>query len=147
MSANPQLVVPALGGFYRALTPVTEVLIRAAAGLSLAAHGYPKLFGATAANAAFFEQAGFHPALFWTLFTGATEFFGGLFLAAGLLTRIVSIPILIFLLVAVGFHAGNGFYWNRLGFEYPLFWSIVVFHFLVRGGGGWSLDAWIGREI
>jgi len=28
-----------------------------------------------------------------------------------------------------------------------LFWAIVVFHFLIRGGGRWSLDAMIGREI
>jgi len=28
-----------------------------------------------------------------------------------------------------------------------LFWSIVVLHFLVRGGGAWSLDAMVGREV
>jgi len=47
----------------------------------------------------------------------------------------------------VNFHSANGFYWNKLGFEYPLFWAIVVFYFLVRGGGKYSLDAVIGREI
>lgn len=145
--SETRLLIPALGGVYRALAPVTELLIRLCAGLSLAAHGFPKLFGATAANAAFFEQAGFHPALFWTILTGCTEFFGGLFLALGLLTRLAAGPVLVFLLVAVSFHFQNGFYWNKLGFEYPLFWSIVVFHFLVRGGGKCSLDAWIGREV
>lgn len=147
MSQNTRLMIPALGRLYQLLTPLTEPLIRLVAGLSLAAHGYPKLFGATAANAAFFEKAGFHPALFWTILTGSTEFFGGLCLALGLLTRVVSVPILVFLLTAISFHAPNGFYWNRLGFEYPLFWSIVVFYFLVRGGGRWSLDAAIGREV
>lgn len=142
-----RLLIPALGSLYRTLAPVTEVLIRLCAGLSLAAHGFPKLFGGTAANAAFFEQAGFHPAIFWTLLTGCTEFFGGLCLALGLLTRLAAGPVLVFLLVAVSFHFQNGFYWNKLGFEYPLFWAIVVFHFLVRGGGPWSLDAWIGREV
>lgn len=142
-----RLVFPALDGIYRRLTPVTEVLIRLCAGLSLAAHGFPKLFGETAANAAFFEQAGFRPALFFTIMTGCVEFFGGICLAAGLLTRLVAVPILIFLIVAVIFHTQYGFYWNKLGFEYPLFWSIVVFHFLVRGGGVWSLDAAIGREV
>lgn len=142
-----RLLIPALGGVYRTLWPVTEVMIRVCAGLSLAAHGYPKLFGATAANAAFFEQAGFHPPLFWAILTGCTEFFGGLCLALGLLTRLAAGPVLVFLLVAVSFHYANGFYWNKLGFEYPLFWAIVVFHFLVRGGGPWSLDALIGREV
>lgn len=142
-----RLLIPALGGIYRSLWPVTEVLIRLCAGLSLAAHGFPKLFGATAANAAFFAQAGFHPPLFWTILTGCTEFFGGLCLALGLLTRLAAGPVLVFLLVAVSFHYPNGFFWNKLGFEYPLFWAIVVFHFLVRGGGPWSLDALIGREV
>jgi putative oxidoreductase len=147
MPESPRLLIPALGRLYDCLAPFTALFIRVVAGVSLAAHGFPKLFGATAANAAFFEQAGFHPALFWTVLTGCVEFFGGVCLAAGLLTRVVAVPILVFLLVAVSFHWANGFYWNRLGFEYPLFWSIVVLHFLVHGGGRWSIDALIGREV
>lgn len=147
MASENRLVIPALGRVYAALAPFTELAIRLMAGLSLAAHGYPKLFGATAANAAFFAQAGFHPPLFWTILTGCTEFIGGLCLATGLMTRVVSVPILVFLITAISFHAANGFYWNKLGFEYPLFWAIVVFHFLVHGGGRWSLDALIGREV
>lgn len=147
MQREPRFLIPALGVLYSRLAPVTEALVRLCAGLSMAAHGYPKLFGATAANAAFFEQAGFHPALFWTILTGVTEFGGGLFLAFGLLTRLVAGPILVFLAVAVSFHAANGFYWNNLGFEYPLFWALVVLHFMMRGGGRYSLDRLIGREI
>lgn len=147
MPDQPRLLIPALGPLYRALAPVTETLVRLCAGLSLAAHGYPKLFGETAANAAFFEQAGFHPALFWTILTGLTEFGGGLCLAFGFLTRLAALPVLVFLMVAVNFHAANGFYWNKLGFEYPLFWALVVLHVLVRGGGRWSVDRVIGREV
>ena len=147
MQGEPRLLIPALGGLYSRLAPVTEALVRLCAGLSLAAHGYPKLFGATAANVAFFEQAGFHPALFWTILTGLTEFGGGLCLAFGLLTRLAAVPVLVFLAVAISFHAANGFYWNNLGFEYPLFWALVVLHFMVRGGGRFSLDRLIGREI
>lgn len=142
-----RLLIPALGGIYRTLAPVTEVAIRVCAGLSLAAHGYPKLFGGTAAAAAFLEKAGFSPGYLWAILTGCTEFFGGLFLALGLLTRLTAVPVLVFLLTAIVFHSANGFYWNNLGFEYPLFWAIVVFHFLVRGGGAYSLDAAIGSEV
>jgi putative oxidoreductase len=147
MNGEPRLLIPALGGLYSTVAPITEPLIRLCAGLSMAAHGYLILFAARDANIAFFAQAGFHPAVFWTIVTGATQFLGGLCLAAGLLTRLAAVPVLIFLLVAIKFHAPNGFAWNNLGFEYPLFWSIVVFHFLVRGGGRWSLDRAIGREI
>ena len=147
MTGEPRLLIPALGRLYEALAPVTEPLIRLCAGLSMAAHGYLILFGARDANIAFFAQAGFHPAAFWATAAGITQFCGGLCLAAGLLTRLVAAPVLVFLLVAIQFHAANGFYWNKLGVEYPLFWAIVVFHFLVRGGGRWSLDRAIGREI
>ncbi len=54
MPNETRLVMPALGGLYGRLAPVTETLVRLCACLSLAAHGYPKLFGATEANAAFF---------------------------------------------------------------------------------------------
>ncbi len=147
MPDRPRLLIPALGPLYRALAPVTGTLVRVCAGLSLAAHGFPKLFGGTASNAAFFEQAGFHPALFWTILTGLTEFGGGLCLALGFLTRLAAVPVLVFLLVAVSFHAANGFYWNNLGFEYPLFWALVVLHIMMRGGGPWSIDRIIGREV
>jgi putative oxidoreductase len=146
MGRDPALVFPALGGVYGALTPVTEPLIRIVAGLSLVAHGVPK-FTAMAANAAFFEKAGFAPGLLWAWIVGVTETAGGLCLALGLLTRIVSLPILIFLLTAVAYHWQFGFYWNQRGFEYPLFWAIVVFHFLIHGGGRWSIDRRLGCEV
>jgi putative oxidoreductase len=143
----PRLFVPALGAIYRALAPFTEPAIRVVAGLSLAAHGYPKLFVNPEANAAFFEKAGFEPGLFWAIVVGLTETVGGLCLATGFLTRLVAVPILIFLLTAITYHWQFGFYWNARGIEYPLFWSIVVLHFLVRGGGDYSIDWRLGREL
>jgi putative oxidoreductase len=146
MGAQPHLLIPALGPLYRAVAPVTEFLIRLVAGASLVAHGYPK-FVAVEQTAQYFEKIGFSPGLFWSMTVGLTEVIGGLCLAAGFLTRLVCVPVLIFLITAVVFHSQYGFYWNQRGFEYPLFWSIVVFHFLVHGGGRWSIDHWLGREI
>jgi len=147
MPDSSRLIIPALGGLYHALAPVTEPLIRLVAGLSLAAHGYAILFGNHAAFADFFEDAGFAPGMLWVWVIGLTQFVGGIFLGLGLLTRVVAVPILVFLLTAVVYHWQFGFYWDIKGFEYPLFWAIVVFHFLVRGGGPRSLDALIGREV
>lgn len=147
MGGEPRLLIPALGGLYAAMAPFTEPLIRLCAGLSMAVHGYLIVFGAREANIAFFAQAGFHPAALWSIVTGLTQLIGGLCLAAGLITRVAAVPVLAFLVVAIQFHAPNGFAWNQLGFEYPLFWAIVVFHFLVHGGGRWSLDRAIGREV
>lgn len=148
MSATPRFIIPALGPIYRAVAPITEPLIRIVAGGSLAIHGYPILFGNTASVGQFLQSTGFENGLFWAYVVGALEFFCGIWLALGFLTRLVAIPIIGFLLVAiVTYNFQFGFHWENRGFEYPLFWSIVVFHFLVHGGGRWSLDALIGREI
>lgn len=146
MTPQPRLLIPALGDIYRALAPVTELLIRLVAGLSLVAHGVPK-FMALSQAAAYFEKTGYAPGMFWALAVGLTEVVGGLCLAAGFLTRLVCVPVLIFLITAVTYHWQFGFFWNTRGFEYPLFWSIVVFHFLIHGGGQWSVDHWLGREV
>lgn len=53
---QPRLVVPALGGLYRSVAWITEPLIRVIAGGSLAIHGFPILFGNTAAAAKFLES-------------------------------------------------------------------------------------------
>lgn len=143
-----RLVIPALGRVYSLLAPFTEPLVRVVAGGALAMHGYPILFGNTVAAAKFLESVGFADGLFWAYVVGTVEFACGLCLALGLLTRVVAVPIIGFLAIAiVTYHWQFGFAWENRGFEYPLFWAIVVFHFLVRGGGAWSLDAVIGREV
>jgi putative oxidoreductase len=147
MSEPPPLLIPALGKVYARLAPVTEALVRLIAGLSFVPHGYPKLFGDAEAMAEWFEEQGFEPGLLWNYLVGTVEIFGGLCLALGLATRVVAVPILGFLATAVVYHTQYGFLWNLKGFEYPLFWSVVVFHFLVRGGGPYSLDAALGREL
>src|SRR6476659_10772925 len=98
---SPNLVFPAFGSIYRSLAPVTEPLVRVIAGGSLAIHGFPILFGNTAAAAKFLESVGFENALFWTYVVGAVELVCGLCLAAGFLTRLVAAPIIGFLLIAI----------------------------------------------
>ena len=147
MQQQPRLIIPAFGSLYRIFAPITEPLIRVVAGGSLAIHGYPILFGNKTGAAKFLESVGFQDGLFWTYIVGTVEFVCGLCLALGLLTRVVAAPIIGFLVIAiVTYHWQFGYAWENRGIEYPLFWSIVVLHFLVRGGGRWSLDALIGRE-
>ncbi|MBI1201528.1 MAG: DoxX family membrane protein [Rhodopseudomonas sp.] len=149
MTIAPRLIIPALGPVYRALAPVTVPAVRLVAGGSLAIHGFPILFaGDLAPTAKFLAGVGFANAGLWAVLVGLVEFVCGLCLALGLLTRVVAAPIIVFLVVAiVSYHWQFGFHWENRGIEYPLFWAIVVFHFLVQGGGRWSLDALIAREI
>jgi putative oxidoreductase len=146
--AEQRLLFPVFGVLYRTFAPITEPLIRLVAGGSLAIHGYPILFGHTAAAAKFFESIGFADGMFWAYVVGILEFVCGLCLALGFLTRAAAAPIIVFLVITIiTYHRQFGFEWENRGIEYPLFWSIVVLHFLVRGGGAWSLDRMIGWEI
>ena len=148
MADSPKLLIPAFGRIYAIFAPITELLIRLIAGGALAYHGYQILFGNIDGAARFFESAGFGNGLFWAWVVGILEFVCGICLALGLFTRLAAGPIIVFLIVAiVSYHWENGFNWEGRGIEYPLFWAIVVFHFLIHGGGRWSLDAMIGREV
>ena len=97
----PHLILPALGNLYRAAGPFTELAVRVCAGLSLAVHGYAILFGDHDRCAQFFESAGFAPGLLWVWVVGLTQFVGGIAFALGLFTRLVAMPILLFLLTAI----------------------------------------------
>lgn len=147
-----RLVIPALAPLYRSLSPFMEPLVRVTTGLLLVPHGAQKLFGAfggggLAGTGQFLESIGYTPGFLWALALGGLEFFGGILLALGLFTRPVAVAVTVFMLQAVLFHGPNGFFWPDGGFEYPLFWGIVALSFAIRGGGPYSLDARLRREI
>ena len=151
-NTRAQPLIPALQTLTNLLTPLGEPLVRVATGLLLVPHGAQKLFGwfggygLEATGQFFATQLGLPASL--ALVTGLIEFVGGLMLAAGLLTRPVA--ALVFGLMAVAtlqVHLSLGFFWTSGGFEYPLFWGLTALSFVIRGGGRYSLDALIGREI
>ena len=148
------LVIPTLKPVYASLSGLSEALVRIAAGTFLIPHGAQKLFGAFGgygleATGQFFQtQLGFANGYLAALGVGSVEVFGGLLLALGLFTRLAAGSIAVMLAVAaVSVHIGNGFFWTDGGWEYPVFWTIVALMFVVRGGGQYSLDRLIGREI
>jgi len=144
--------IPARSAITDALSPYAEPLVRIAAGLLLVPHGAQKLFGwfggyGIEATGQFFATKLGLPASF-ALLAGLIEFVGGIMLAAGLATRVVAALVVGLMTVAVlQVHLGAGFFWTGGGFEYPLFWGIVALAYVIRGGGRYSLDAVIGREI
>lgn len=144
-----RLIVPSLGGIYRTFEPLTIPMIRIAAGAMLIPHGWAKIVGGGVTGfAGYLGKLGMEPALALAYYVGLLELVGGAMLALGLLTRVVAAQIVGFMAVAAfAVHWGNGFFWNKGGFEYPLFWGVVALAFVIRGGGAYSLDAKIGREI
>ena len=69
-------------------------------------------------------------------------------LALGLATRPVAALVFGVMAVAVvAVHWPAGFFWTSGGYEYPLLWAVAALFFVLRGGGRYSADALIGREI
>lgn len=115
-------------------------------------HGAQKLFGMFGGNpqaiAGFFSKIGIEPAALMVTLVGCVEFFGGLLLAIGFLTRPAAAAVFVVLTVAwAKVHLANGFFWSAGGIEYPLYWSVVALAFVVLGGGAYSVDRKIGKEF
>lgn len=71
----------------------------------------------------------------------STETIGVFLLTFGFLTRLISIPLIIIMLVAiVTVHLSNGFSAGSNGFEIPLYFMLFLFIFFSQGAGRFSLD-------
>jgi putative oxidoreductase len=151
-AAAPRFFIPALGGIYAGLDALVWPLVRFVTGFWLVPHGAGKLFGlwgsSVAGTAGSFAKIGLEPAYPLAMLVGCTEFFGGLCIALGFLTRPAALAAGIFLATATFFaHWGNGFFWTARGFEYPAMWMLLCLAVVIRGGGRLSVDRVIGREF
>lgn len=150
--SKPQLIIGGMQGIYDKLAPYSYPLVRFFTGILLVPHGGQKLFGWFGGNitatAGFFEKIGLVPGLPLAYLVAATEFFGGLAIALGFLTRIGAAGNVILLAVATfHVHLANGLFWNKGGFEYPLLWMVLCIAIFIKGGGDMSVDRKLGREF
>ena len=77
-----------------------------------------------------------------------TELIGAVLLALGLGTRLISIPLIITMLVAIKtVHWENGFASGDNGYEIPLYFILMLFVLFTFGAGRLSLDYVIGKRI
>lgn len=122
-------------------------VLRLTTGAIFAAHGAQKLFvyGFGGVSGAF---GGMHipaPTITGPL-TGLVEFFGGLALIFGLLTRLAGFGLAITMIGAIAFvHLANGFFAPN-GFEYPLSLLGATVALAIAGAGRYSLDALIASR-
>ena len=71
----------------------------------------------------------------------ATELAGVILLILGLGTRLISIPLMIVMLVAIfTVHIGNGFAAGDNGFEIPFYYFLMLFALMAFGAGKYSID-------
>jgi putative oxidoreductase len=140
-----------LADLFQTLLPFADALLRVAVGLALVPHGLRNTFGffpntgmralSIADLAKHLDTGGYRPGEFWAVAISITQLVGGPLLALGLFTRPVAAVVLVFLLVAnVERWRVGKYFWNQLGLEYTLMWTIATFAVLVHGGGLYSLD-------
>ena len=148
----PRPYVPAFTGIYSVFDPIALPLLRLTLGLILVPHGCQKLFGwfggmGFAKFTELFDKIGWHPAVFWLALVALTECIGGLMLAFGFFTRFAAAAVFIFMLNAMWFTSAKGFFWAGGGMEYSLLIGMVALVFLIKGGGRFSIDHAVGREL
>lgn len=130
-----------------ARTDAALAALRATIGTIFVAHGAQKLFvyGFAGVSGAFGQMGVPLPQIAGPA-TGLVEFFGGLALIAGLLTRLSGVGLAVTMLGAIGFaHLGSGFFAPN-GIEYPLTLLGASVALALSGAGQFSLDALIARR-
>ena len=146
--AEPKRVLPLLGPFYDAVIPLSWLIIRVAVGWNLLVHGWGKIMlGPAAGVLKGYADIGFTPPALWYWASTITETAAGIALILGLFTRFFAAAAAIEMLVITVLYWSNGFGWMHRGYEYTLLWGLVCFAIALRGGGPYSLDRKLGREL
>jgi putative oxidoreductase len=140
-----------LNKVFRTDNDVATAVVRLALGVVFFAHGSQKLLGwfggyGFTGTMGFFTGVLHIPPIFAFLAISA-EFFGGLGLIFGFLTRIAAVGILSNMIVAIAMvHIKFGFFMNWTGtqkgegYEYHLIILAVTVMLIIRGAGALSLD-------
>ncbi|HEY5715951.1 MAG TPA: DoxX family protein, partial [Psychromonas sp.] len=124
---------------------LSSFILRVPLGLILAAHGSQKLFAwfggyGLEGTGQWMASIGFTPGYLMALLAGSAEFFGGIALILGLLTRPAAFITAFTMLMAMTFHIGNGLFIANNGYEYALMLLIASLTLTLQGAGRFSVD-------
>jgi putative oxidoreductase len=134
---------------------VSFTILRLVLGVVFFAHGAQKMLGwfggyGFQGTMGFFTHMGMPAPIAFLII--CTEFFGGLGLIFGLLTRIAALGIGCLMIGAIFMvHLQNGFFMNWMGtqkgegFEYHLLVIAIAATLLLRGAGAFSLDRTLSK--
>lgn len=135
-------------------TNYSLIILRAALGIIFFAHGSQKLLGwfggyGYSATSQFFQgQLGIPPAL--TTIVIIVEFFGGILLLLGLLTRVAAVFIAINMAGALFIvHLSEGFFitGEKAGFEFVFALMLMALYLAINGAGELSVDRLIKDKV
>jgi putative oxidoreductase len=120
--------------------------LRVPAGIIFAAHGAQKLFGSFGGyglegTGQWMASIGLEPGYLMALLAGSAEFFGGLALVLGLLTRPAAVVLAFTMIMAIlSVHISNGLFMSNNGYEFGLALLAITVALAVQGAGALSVD-------
>ncbi|MEJ2763473.1 DoxX family protein [Photobacterium sp. MCCC 1A19761] len=126
--------------------------LRFPAGIIFMAHGSQKLFGwfggyGLEGTGQWMASIGLEPGVLMALMAGSAEFFGGLLLVLGLLTRPTALILAVTMVVAiVSVHLENGLFLANNGYEFGLALLAASVSLMFSGAGSVSTDNWLVRQ-
>jgi putative oxidoreductase len=124
---------------------VVSLILRLIVGIIFLTHGFPKLQNLDKTKDFIMNLRWFKPVTIWAILLGTTEFFGGLFLLVGFMTKIAAGLLLIVMCIALIYHV---FVWQDSFKNYELSLLLTVCliallmlneEFSVDGLIGWNL--------
>ncbi|MGL5046704.1 MAG: DoxX family protein [Shewanella sp.] len=127
--------------------------LRIPIGIILIAHGSQKLFGwfggyGLEGTGQWMASIGLTPGYLMALMAGSSEFFGGLFLLFGLLTRPTGLLLSFTMIVAIfSVHIGNGLFLANNGYEFGLALLAATVSLTVSGAGKFAIDNLFANRI
>ena len=121
-------------------------------GIIFMAHGAQKLFGwfggyGLEGTGQWMASIGLGPGVAMAFLAGSAEFFGGLFILLGLLTRPAAVALSFTMLVAIfSLHFANGLFMANNGYEFGLALLAASVSLAISGAGKFSLDSKIASK-
>jgi putative oxidoreductase len=123
-------------------------LVRVVVGIMFVMHVMGKFHNGAGAVGAYMGKNGLEPGLAFAYAAMALESIGGVCLIIGLFTRFFAAALAIEMLIALVFvHLPKGYAAGGGGYEYVLLIGAVCFVIAMRGGGPYSVDRMIGKEL
>lgn len=132
---------------------IGALLLRVPVGIILTAHGAQKLFGwfggyGLEGTGQWMASIGLEPGFLMALLAGAAEFFGGLALILGLLTRPAALVSAFTMVVAIfSVHASNGLFMANNGYEFALSLLAATAALTALGGGRFAFDNALAAKL
>ncbi|GGO81693.1 oxidoreductase [Marinobacterium nitratireducens] len=131
---------------FRSTAGYAALALRIPIGVILTAHGAQKLFGwfggyGLEGTGQWMASIGLEPGYLMALLAGSAEFFGGIALLLGLLTRPAAIVSAFTMLVAIfSVHFSNGLFMANNGYEFALSLFAITLVLAIQGPGRFALD-------